>query len=579
MKVSLPTIRLLLGMFALLLISACSDDGSSSSSKNKELNSINLYFSSNDISNEIRSFNPKTGESKLIANYNKGEHTALNLNTDNEKQGYESIIFSLDDTIYFMDTEKTKTKSKLASFTSAVCIFPNTIPDQSSFEGSTKGERILVDHTSVFITAKKDNECDTESAKIKKIDFSNLSNITIREVSSAQLLGETLFDYNYDPRKDRDNDDTDQGRYRFLGSNYNAQKESLQLNLYDDESNLIWETSFPAPNSLPTIHQFTQDEVLIQIGGTLYLQYIEDLFEANSFASVESSTESYLEFLFPVSEPPEPDLSTNISKLQLVSNNDTFALVDDGEVFFYDTRSPETKLRNFELKNDSVLDIKIRMTDNGTLIVHRVFTDSESLSRINTTSEAEESIITVGLDSKIDFQTLGNNIYINILSPTGRQAAWINKSFTLRNFENSLFAFTKDYRTANAETEIFLIASDEPSSSDGYLTKPNLYAFDPENKTTGRKKHKKNNDDKRTDFIFGSFLVDVKNVSESNNIPESEIFNDVYGKLKLNVVRDISGIDSNVTDTYFFNPSEQNSDEPDNANNALQLIDFEEDTI
>ena len=44
MKVSLPTLKLLLGMFTLLLISACSDDGSSSSSSQSDANKINIYF-------------------------------------------------------------------------------------------------------------------------------------------------------------------------------------------------------------------------------------------------------------------------------------------------------------------------------------------------------------------------------------------------------------------------------------------------------------------------------------------------------------------------------------------------------
>ncbi|MFT5716364.1 MAG: hypothetical protein ACI9T7_000539, partial [Oleiphilaceae bacterium] len=74
-----------------------------------------------------------------------------------------------------------------------------------------------------------------------------------------------------------------------------------------------------------------------------------------------------------------------------------------------------------------------------------------------------------------------------------------------------------------------------------------------------------------TDFIFGSFTVDVKEVSDS------EIFNDVYGKLKLSVVRAISDIASDGSDTYFFNPAEQSSDEIEEPNNALQLIIFEED--
>jgi hypothetical protein len=197
MKVSLPTLRLLLGMFALLLISACSDDGSSSSSPTNELKTKNLYFTSNDTSNEIRSFNPKTGKDIPIANFDSGENTLLTLNTDNDEQGYEKIIYSLNNAIYLMDAENTKTKLKLASFATDVCLFSSTIPDQLAFEGSTKGERILVDQSIIFVAPQTNTGCDTEAAKIKKIDFTDTNGITVHEVSAANLWGETLFDYDY----------------------------------------------------------------------------------------------------------------------------------------------------------------------------------------------------------------------------------------------------------------------------------------------------------------------------------------------------------------------------------------------
>lgn len=579
MKVSLPTLRLLLGMLALLLISACSDDGSSSSSSEKELKTKNLYFTSDtsdETRNIVRSFNPKNGEHNDIVKYDKGEHTLITLNTDNDEQGYDKIIYSLDNTIYVMNSEKTEKKLKLASFDDEVCIFPNAIPDQTSFEGSTKGERIFVDHTSVFITSRTDSECDTKAAKIKKINFTDENQITVREVSAAHLWGETLFDFDYKPGNDTNNndeDDTDPGRYGFLGTNYNTQN-GLQLNFYDEESNLIWETSYTAPNSLPTIEQVTQTEVLIQISGAVYVQNIKNLFDINTSSSDNVPTGSKIEALF--KEPLITLENTDISELQTASNGSSFALIDDGEIFFYDnTMSAENKFRDLSLSNNTVLDLQIDMMDNGTLLLHRTFpntsTNVQTLFRYNTTSNTSTSIINVGTDSTIEFQTHDNNIYINTFSPTGWKSLWLNKFFSEENFENSLFAFTKNSRSANAETELFLIASDLASTSDGYLTKPKLYAFDPANKTTGRKQYKKGKDSPFTDFIFGSFTVDVKEVSDS------EIFNDVYGKLKLSVVRAISDIASDGSDTYFFNPAEQSSDEIEEPNNALQLIIFEED--
>jgi hypothetical protein len=572
MKVSLPTLRLLLGMFALLLISACSDDGSSSSSPTNELKTKNLYFTSNDTSNEIRSFNPKTGKDIPIANFDSGENTLLTLNTDNDEQGYEKIIYSLNNAIYLMDAENTKTKLKLASFATDVCLFSSTIPDQLAFEGSTKGERILVDQSIIFVAPQTNTGCDTEAAKIKKIDFTDTNGITVHEVSAANLWGETLFDYDYKPSLSEDNQDP--GRYGFLGSSYNALKSSLQLNFYDHESNLLWETSFPAPDSLPTIKQVTQSDVLIQIGGDLYVKDIKNLFDiATTSGPDDIPTGSLVEALF---EVPLLSLSdTDIKELQTASNGSSFVLVGDGKIFFYDGSLPtDKKFMDLELNNESALALQIEMMDNGTLLLHRKFADSEALIRVNTTSKAPDSIVArdQGTNNKVDFYTQDNNIYLNILSQIDRQAAWLNTSFSRVDIENSLFAFSENYRSANSNAEILLISSDEEITPEGFsiLTNAKLYTFDPKNRTTGRKRYK-DEDNINHDFIFGEFSVDIVDIKE---VSISEIFNDVYGKLKLKTAR---FIDSDMTETYFFNPTETKSLEAKKTNNkALQLIESKE---
>jgi len=593
MKVSLPTLRLLFGMLTLLLISACSDDGSSSSSAKTDLKTTNIYFLDNeDLDNEIKSFNPNTGEDKKIANYVNGGQAPLPLNTDNDNEGYEQIIYMYENTVYSMDIETLK-KSSLASVfdDTGVCIFPNAIPDQSAFEGSTKGDRILVDHTSIFITSKTNTGCDTEAAKITKVDFTDKDKITVSEINAAHLWGDTILDNS--GSRSNTNDDGEvtstPGRYGFLGSNFNNLKSSLELSFYDHENNTLWETSFPVTNALPTINQVTPTEVLIQTAGKLYLQSIEELFEV-AVDSGPITPDSKIAALFDLTI--DPLLRTDISELQIASNGSTFALEDDGEVFFYDATFKE--FRSLEVKSPLVEAVKIKMTDDGSILLHRTFAATESLLHINTSSGTVEpiatiaSIVNAGPDHKISFQTQDNNIYINTSSQTGRQAEWINPQSSSVSYDKSMFVFSKNSRSANAETEIFLIASDEEITTDGNLTQAKLYAFDPGNTKNGRKQYRKDKNSPITDFIFGEFSVDIKAVSSSkisNDIygkletSNSEIFNDVYGKLELNVIRDNSEIDSNGTDTYFFNPSETDSHEEGKINKTLQLIEFEEDTI
>lgn len=559
MTVSLPTLRLLLGVFTLLLISACSDDSSSSSSSSSDLNTVNLYFTDN----EIRTFNPYTGLSTFRDEYDEGEQTLLTLNTDNDKQGYESIVYINDGTIYSMDSETLKISS-LASIDSEVCIFPSTAPDQTAFEGSTKGKRILIDQTSIFVIPRTNSQCDKEAATITKIDFTDKTQIEIFQISAAHFWGDTLLDDAFKPSDTNidEEDNNDPGRYGFLGYNNSSQ----QLNFYDHENNTLWETSLPFTNARPTIQQVTQSEALVQVDGKLFLHDVDKLFDIAIIDSGQIPTESKIAALF---DKSIHTLSkTDIDKLQIAGNGRIFALVDDGAVLIYDKALKE--FRPLTSKDNSVLAVQIKMMDDGTLLVHRTFAHTESLTSLNTSSGTEATIVE---ESKVNVHTQDNNIYINMLSPTGWQAEWMNPYSARVAFENSLFVFSKNSRTANAETELFLIASDLDSTADGYLTKPNLYAFDPANKTTGRKQYK---DDKKSikDLIFGTFSVDVKAISDS------EIMNDVYGRLELDTVRDVSEIATDSKDTYFFNPSETDSHEDvDTSNKSLQLIDYEEDAI
>lgn len=571
MKVSEPKLKLLLGLFVLLLVSGCSDDGSSSSSANTPLKEVNIYFTLD----EIFTFNALTGISRKLDDYDIGEHALLPLNTDNEAQGHERIVYTYDQKIYSI-TANNLTPITLGTVDTNVCIFPNVLPDQSSFEGSTKDEQILIDQTSIYIVPRliASSECNKETTTVKRMDFSDEDDIIINEVSAANLWSSTLFDFDHKENKDANADNGEKegpGRYGFLGSRYNFNQSSLALNFYDHNHDTLWETTFPVTNLLPTIDQVTQSEALIQIGGSLHLlnlQSIDNIFDIATIDSDETPTESRLEALF---QTPIPDLQTpDTNDLQIASNGDTFALVFDGTVWFYDVSSK--KFRSLADKDDTVLAVKIAMMDDGTLLLHRTFADSESLSRINTSSGAEVSIIDNSAAAEIDFRTQDNNIYINAFSPSGWEATWINKFFAIKHYTNSLFAFTKDSRFANADLKLFLIASDEENTVDGYLVQPKLYEFDPANRSNGRKRFKDKNKVSH-EFIFGEFSMDVK------SIIQSEMFNDVYGKFELKSIRDISGISTDVIDTYFFNPSEQDSFELEKDNKALQLIRFDEDVI
>ena len=254
----------------------------------------------------------------------------------------------------------------------------------------------------------------------------------------------------------------------------------------------------------------------------------------------------------------------DIDDLKITNNDSTFALVDDGAVVVYNPDPDELiKFRTVASKNNSVSDIKIEITDNNTLVLHRTIGNTESLSQLSTNSDAEETIIHANIESKINFRTQDNNIYINTFSQAGWQATWLDASKTSTSYKNSLFVFAHDQRIEETTTELFLITSTTDSTIDGHLPSPKLYAFDPTNKTNGHREYKKDKDSPVIDFIFGEFDIDVSAINDS------EITNDVYGQLRLNAVDENNMNTSNI---YYFNPSETVSHEDDTKIKALQLM-------
>jgi len=678
MRVSLPTLRLLLGTLTFLLLTACGGGGSSSSSSASEFDTLNLYFTEN----EIRSFNPTTGKSEYRADYDPGEHTLIPLDTDDDKQGYELVVYISDSTIKVMDYTDVKNPTDIATFdvNDEFCIFPQVSAAQTSFEGDKKGERILLNQTSILVTPRENGTCSKERDTINRIDFTSennsISNITITEVNSSHLLGGTLLDFKHAPTTVTEEDKV--GRYGFLG--YDNAGE--QLHFYSSESTTIWETALPNTslvNAIPTIQQVTDKEVLIQQDGDLYLKDIAELFDVattDSTTTPDIPSDSKVTALFENSSSLKLTEAA-LDKIQIASNGTEFALVDGTAVYI--KKQDQTKFQRLVPKDISVQTLNIKMTDNGTLLAHRIlspkihfrlenfvdtenpttplgieingeelkiddpetdfgpdalesvinnnislqslninavsnetyldiyaFTDTniqvvvngaggdsidvsefdpndsgsaaltqtlkseqditieptpseplETLSRININAATDTSIVQA---DKIVFETQDNNIYINTLSDSGWQAEWLDKNFERITFDKTIFVFAQNSRFASSKEDILLISPDKSFSQDGSTINPKLYAFDTSNKVTGRKRQD------GEDFVFGEFSVDIQKVIES------EVINDAFGRLELKSVRD----NNEVTETYFFNPSEKDSHEEDTANKALLLIPPEE---
>ena len=678
MRVSLPTLRLLLGMLTFLLLTACSDGGSSSSTGTSEINTLNLYFTKN----EILSFSPVTGEPIHRAYYDEGENTLLTLNTDNDKQGHELVVYIDDYTIYAMDYIDAKFTA-IATVDTEVCIFSRVAASQESFEGSTRGDRILVDQTSIIVVPKVNDICDKGANPVNQIDFTlaNEENfrdeITVSEINSARFWGDTLLDFTYTPSSTSDEDDDNPGRYGFLGYDNNGE----QLNFYDSESKILWQTSLSFTDTdteaPPTIQQVTKNEVLIQQDGKLYLNNISVLFDVASTdatAIPNIPSDSQVEALF---ENRELDLkltNTKQEKFEFASNGTTFALVDDGAVYL--KKQDQTQFQSeppVVPKDISVQKLDIKMANNGTLIVHRILSsqihirlenfvdnndptplgieingeelivdqdtdfgpdalesvinnninlqnleinatshetyldihasideniqvvvngagDSIDVSKFNPYTNAKistqtvnseqdiviepthlESLVRINIDSntptsiaeaeKIIFETLDNNIYINTLTDSGWQAVWLDVNFERTTYEKSIFVFAENSRSAASEKNIFLISPDKAYAPNDVQISPKLYEFDESNKITGRKQ--KDNED----FVFGEFSVDIREVADS------EVVNDIFGRLNLKSTRNINEVETDVIETYYFDPSETETHEEGKANKALQRID------
>ena len=566
MRVSLPTLRLLLGTLTFSLLTACGGGGgSSSSSSASEFDTLNLYFTEN----EIRSFNPNTGKSIPRADYDPGDHTLIPLNTDDDKQGYELVVYINDGTIKVMDYTDVENPTDIATFdvNDEVCIFPHVSAAQTSFEGDKEGERILLDQTSILVTQRVNETCSKERDTINQIDFTftsknnTINNITITEVNSSHLFGDTLLDFTHTPTTITEEDKV--GRYGFLGYDNTGE----QLHFYSSEGTTIWETALPNTSpvdAIPTIQQVTDKEALIQQDGDLYLKDIAQLFDA---ANTDSDTTPNIPIESKVAELFEDTLALELTDteqdiIQIASNGTIFALIDDDAVYL--KKQDQTELQLVLSKNNNVQQVEeIQMTDNGTLLVLKtLITGAQTLVRINIDSFAADTIVDGA--EKVTIHTQNNNIYINTLTDSGWQAEWLDENFERTTFEKTIFVFAQNSRFASSEKDILLISPDKRFTQVETVDTvevetiiiPKLYEFDASNKVTGRKRQ----DSK--DFVFGEFSVDVQEVIES------EVVNDAFGRLELKSVRD----NNEVTETYFFKPSEEDSHEEGTANKALLLI-------
>jgi len=245
---------------------------------------------------------------------------------------------------------------------------------------------------------------------------------------------------------------------------------------------------------------------------------------------------------------------------------------DNDSLYFYDPTSNPKLIKEIYSKPNDVQEFYFDITSNNTIILQQNRENIETLSRITPSTDISVTIIDA---ETISFGVIEGKVYFNStdsLEQEGLQAHWLSVDFERNTFENSIWVFAENHRTPALNPELFLVSSDDESSL-GFLTTPQLYAFDESNTKTGRKQVT-NKDKKTVDFSFGQITQDISGVAFG------EVTNDIFGRINLRSTRNINNTDTKVIESYYFNPSETDPYKEGEANKALQhLYFFEAETI
>jgi len=570
MRPSLPTLRLLLGSLATLCLVACTAENSPTPASD-EINTLNIYFDNN----QIYSFNDDTGISTQHASYDelipeadKAEYVnVIELNTDDDKQGFELAAYIYKNSLYILDYDKDKgaKRTELASVDGKICgIFPQLMPSSAAYDDQISSNRSTMHQASIVIAIKRDESesmCTTKEDNFDLVDFSNLldddtrndssENVIRTAIKAESFLGALVTDFTSSRETPR--------VFGFLGYSIEDQKVAFSHNR--NESVQTWSTPLTYTDTPPTAWTASKNHTLVQQDEKLFVINTTNLFAADETTdSTNGPIQNRIDDLF--SEHTHLlDSSSEIS-INPTQNTNSFIINSDNALQLFANGEFSPIPTNEETPKKADLKSTVDLTSDGSVVVIRdIEAEKQSLSTISTASHQQTTQLIEA--KKIELSIQDSEFFVNTLNLNGEpgwQAHWfrkVNDNYVHTSYPNSRLIFINDAREKN---DTILILASESAIAEDPLNTPSIYKFN-KNEDNGRQKAK-NSGNQLVDFALGDLSINV------SSIAQSKIVNDIYGMLEFESIETEDGVEAQ-TELYFFNPSQET---PNIDDQSLKLI-------
>ncbi len=548
-----------------IFLSAC-HSSSSTNSATPDINTLHVYTSDQ----IIYSYNEETGISTKRGEFDTGVNKFLELNTDESKQGYEYAIYVFENDIYLLNYDKDTNAEtiQLASIkeSQTICnLIPHKTSSKYSFSDKQKSNRSTLNLPIVTIEYQQTgNDCDPEfnlrdelnfNAVIK--DSTKVSQIKRTLGKASNSIGSLVINYSAEAEL-LENDIASYDETGFLGQD--IQGNQLVFDYFSETEYNQWETSFYPSTGVQTIHQASNNQVVVKNDDDIFVLNANNLFEINKDTGT-TPIQDKLDKLFEI--PTENFDSSFPLEFNQSQNQNSFLIKHNNSLFYFSPPKFDQIPSNETLASQNATKMKFDLMSDNTALVVQKSNDTETLLAISTISGQSTTIISA---SKIEFYIIENEFYVNTLdaqADSGWEAHWfkrLNNSFTSKTYEDSRFIFSYDLRAKN--DSIFLLSTNI-SETDSSFISHSLYIFD-SSQANGRKKGMSSNN-VSVDFLLGQLSTNV------DTIISSRINNDKYGAIILSGINGDSGAGQAVEDYYYFDPSQEKAD-PSIKEQSLKLM-------
>ncbi len=548
----LTFLRTFIVCLATALLIGC-DSGGSSKKTTPEINSFNIYTADQ----IIYSYNEDTRLSTKRGEFDAGDQQFVELNTDEQKQGFEYAVYAYNNGIYLLDYDKDNNAKvhKLTQYASSkvICrIVPAKKTSRAAYVDGKASNRSTLDDTYVTIEIQATGEsCDPAYNLRDKLDFYPLidddtnTRDTLKTAGASEMvLGGVVTNYSSGGSSLVFNDDENKqrGSTGFIG--YDLTGNKIVFNYRVDENKDKWSTGLVSvPGLVPFSKQVSSTQVLVQNAEDLYVLNADNMFTINT-AETDVPVQAKIDNLFSAVFETLPDTTT--VETNRSQNDNTFLIKQNNSLYYFEGES-FTAIPVNQIQDETKLDFDLT-SNNLALVVQENPDSSQTLIAISTDSGEASTILTA---EKVELQVIGSEFYINTLnleSNSGWQAHWFKTQNSPVTYSQSRFVFAEDLRSTT--NTLLLLSSDEASVND-MLIKPALYIFD-KTQASGRKKGL-NKDKERVDFSLGKLNTDVA------TIQASVIINDKFGRILLTGVYDDGDAGRAVEEHYFFDPTKSTS--------------------